>query len=31
LNMEDAPLATLPEAKVRPPKESLDQVMEELR
>jgi 2-oxoglutarate ferredoxin oxidoreductase subunit beta len=31
LNMEDAPLATLPEAKVRPPKESLDQVIEELR
>ena len=31
LNMEDAPLATLPEAKVRPPKVSLDQVMEELR
>jgi len=31
LNMEDAPLATLPEAEVRPPKESLDQVMEELR
>ncbi|HET9321452.1 MAG TPA: 2-oxoacid:ferredoxin oxidoreductase subunit beta, partial [Bryobacteraceae bacterium] len=31
LNMYDAPLATLPEAKVRPPKESLDQVMEELR
>jgi len=31
LNMEDVPLATLPEAKVRPPKEVLDQVMEELR
>jgi 2-oxoglutarate ferredoxin oxidoreductase subunit beta len=31
LNMEDAPLATLPESKVRPPKEVLDQVMEELR
>jgi len=31
LNMEDAPLATLPEGKVRPPKASLDQVMEELR
>jgi 2-oxoglutarate ferredoxin oxidoreductase subunit beta len=30
LNMEDAPLATLPESKVRPPKEALDQVMEEL-
>jgi 2-oxoglutarate ferredoxin oxidoreductase subunit beta len=31
LDMEEAPLATLPESKVRPPKESLDQVMEELR
>ena len=31
LNMEDAPLATLPEGKVRPPKASLEQVMEELR
>jgi len=31
LNMEDAPLATLPQSKVRPPKEVLDQVMEELR
>lgn len=31
LNMEDAPLATLPESKIRPPKEVLDQVMEELR
>ncbi len=31
LNIEDAPLATLPESKVRPPKEALDQVMEELR
>jgi 2-oxoglutarate/2-oxoacid ferredoxin oxidoreductase subunit beta len=31
LNMDDAPLATLPESKVRPPKEVLDQVMEELR
>jgi 2-oxoglutarate/2-oxoacid ferredoxin oxidoreductase subunit beta len=31
LGMEEAPLATLPESKVRPPKESLDQVMEELR
>ena len=31
LNMEDAPLATLPESKVRPPKAVLDQVMEELR
>src|SRR5260370_19913049 len=31
LNMEDAPLATLPQSKIRPPKEALDQVMEELR
>jgi 2-oxoglutarate ferredoxin oxidoreductase subunit beta len=31
LNMEEAPLATLPESKVRPPKEALDQAMEELR
>jgi 2-oxoglutarate ferredoxin oxidoreductase subunit beta len=31
LNVEEAPLATLPESKVRPPKEALDQVMEELR
>ena len=31
LNMEDAPLATLPESKIRPPKAVLDQVMEELR
>jgi 2-oxoglutarate/2-oxoacid ferredoxin oxidoreductase subunit beta len=31
LNMGDAPLATLPESKVRPPKEVLDQAMEELR
>lgn len=31
LNMVDAPLGTLPEAKTRPPKEALDQVMEELR
>jgi 2-oxoglutarate ferredoxin oxidoreductase subunit beta len=31
LNMEEAPLSTLPESKVRPPKEVLDQVMEELR
>ena len=31
LNMDDAPLATLPESKVRPPKAVLDQVMEELR
>jgi len=31
LNMEEAPLATLPESKIRPPKEALDQMMEELR
>ena len=31
LEIEDAPLATLPELKVRPPREVLDQVMEELR
>jgi 2-oxoglutarate ferredoxin oxidoreductase subunit beta len=31
LNMEEAPLSTLPESKVRPPKDVLDQVMEELR
>ena len=31
LNMDEAPLATLPESKIRPPKELLDQVMEELR
>jgi 2-oxoglutarate ferredoxin oxidoreductase subunit beta len=31
LNLQDAPLATLPESKVRPPKDVLDQVMEELR
>ena len=31
LGMEEAPLATMPESKVRPPKELLDQVMEELR
>jgi 2-oxoglutarate/2-oxoacid ferredoxin oxidoreductase subunit beta len=31
LNMEDAPLATLPESKVRPPREVLHEVMEELR
>ncbi len=31
LNMADAPLATLAESKVRPAKEALDQVMEELR
>jgi len=31
LELVDAPLATLPESKVRPPREALDQVMEELR
>jgi 2-oxoglutarate ferredoxin oxidoreductase subunit beta len=31
LNLDDAPLATLPESKVRPPKEALDEIMEELR
>jgi 2-oxoglutarate ferredoxin oxidoreductase subunit beta len=30
LNVVDEPLATLPESKVRPPKEILDQVMQEL-
>lgn len=31
LNLVEEPLATLPESRVRPPKEALDQVMEELR
>ena len=31
LEIEEAPLATLPESKVRPPREMLEQVMEELR
>lgn len=31
LNLDEAPLATLPESKVRPSKEVLDLVMEELR
>ena len=31
LEIEEAPLATLPESKVRPPREVLDHVMEELR
>jgi 2-oxoglutarate ferredoxin oxidoreductase subunit beta len=30
LNVMDEPLATLPESKVRPPKEVLDQVMQSL-
>jgi 2-oxoglutarate/2-oxoacid ferredoxin oxidoreductase subunit beta len=31
LNMVDEPLATLPQERVRPPREALDEVMEELR
>jgi 2-oxoglutarate/2-oxoacid ferredoxin oxidoreductase subunit beta len=31
LNIVDEPLATLPESKVRPPKQALDQVMESLK
>ncbi|HXE91440.1 MAG TPA: 2-oxoacid:ferredoxin oxidoreductase subunit beta [Terriglobales bacterium] len=31
LHITDAPLATLPESVVRPPREALDEVMEELR
>jgi 2-oxoglutarate ferredoxin oxidoreductase subunit beta len=31
LNIADEPQATLPQSKTRPPKESLDQIMEELR
>jgi 2-oxoglutarate ferredoxin oxidoreductase subunit beta len=31
LNLDEAPLATLPESKVRPPREVLDEAMEELR
>jgi len=31
LSIDDAPLATLPESRVRPPKEALDEAMEELR
>lgn len=31
LNIADAPLATLPESRVRPPREALDEVMEELQ
>lgn len=30
LNLDDAPLATLPQSKMRPPKEALDEAMEEL-
>jgi 2-oxoglutarate ferredoxin oxidoreductase subunit beta len=31
INMVDEPLATLPEHKVRPPREALEEIMEELR
>ncbi|MBZ5724891.1 MAG: 2-oxoacid:ferredoxin oxidoreductase subunit beta [Acidobacteriia bacterium] len=31
LNLGDAPIATLPESKVRPPKAALDEAMDELR
>ena len=31
LHIAEEPLATLPQSKVRPPKEVLDEVMEELR
>jgi 2-oxoglutarate/2-oxoacid ferredoxin oxidoreductase subunit beta len=31
LHMDDAPLASLPESKIRPPKQALDEAMEELR
>jgi 2-oxoglutarate ferredoxin oxidoreductase subunit beta len=31
LNLVDEPLGTLPESRVRPPREALDQIMEELR
>jgi 2-oxoglutarate ferredoxin oxidoreductase subunit beta len=31
MNVVDEPLATLPESRTRPPKEVLDEVMEELR
>jgi 2-oxoglutarate ferredoxin oxidoreductase subunit beta len=31
LNLVDAPLGTLPESMTRPPREALDQIMEELR
>ncbi len=31
LNMVDEPLATLPESRVRPPKQVLDEIMEELK
>ena len=31
LQMVDAPLSTLPESRVRPPKSALDEAMEELQ
>jgi 2-oxoglutarate ferredoxin oxidoreductase subunit beta len=31
LHLAEEPLATLPQSKTRPPKEVLDEVMEELR
>jgi 2-oxoglutarate ferredoxin oxidoreductase subunit beta len=31
LNLVEEPLATLPESRVRPSREALDQIMEELR
>jgi len=31
LSIDDAPLATLPQSRVRPPREALDEAMEELR
>jgi 2-oxoglutarate ferredoxin oxidoreductase subunit beta len=31
LSIDAAPLATLPESRVRPPREALDEAMEELR
>jgi 2-oxoglutarate ferredoxin oxidoreductase subunit beta len=31
LNVVDEPLGTLPESRTRPPREVLDQIMEELR
>ena len=31
LHIADEPLATMPQSKVRPPKEALDTIMEELR
>jgi 2-oxoglutarate ferredoxin oxidoreductase subunit beta len=31
LNLVDEPLATLPESRVRPSREALDQIMDELR